>query len=624
MKRFAPVLSIAIGAGLLAGLLGATGCQPKTYRQKADDVALSIIEQGQQQALGHDQPFTIEQPSETLRRRLLQRQGLPYSGNAALGVSDLTKIDRWPEADYPPADQPYGQQGATAFADPMQLSMVDALMIAARNSREYQTRKEQVFQFALDLDLEQNDFRYLFFGTLESRYIDDPGDGPDVRGMENTATGTVTKQLKTGAALTLQLALDLVKLLSLDRSSSFGILADATITVPLLRGAGSHIVTEPLTQAERDVVYSILSLERFKRTLAVQVATEYLSALQQLDQVRNSQENYRRLVNGVRRARRLADAGRLPEIQVDQARQDELRARDRWITSQQSYERRLDSLKLTMGLPTDARIELGYSELQQMAEQAQDALRVLATQPAATTREQPVPADAPVILVPPSKKGGPLEIAPAKAIELAFERREDLSILHGRVFDAQRKVVVAADALQAGLTLAGTAEAGGRRRLSTAGLSNAQLRPEQGIYTVELLVDLPLERTAERNAYRNSYIVMARAVRAVQELEDRIKQEIRDELRSLLQARESFQIQDEAARLAERRVTSTALFLQAGRAEVRDVLESQEALLSAQNARTAALVAYRVSALELQRDMGVLKIDSKGLWSEYRPDDKEH
>ncbi len=72
--------------------------------------------------------------------------------------------------------------------------------------------------------------------------------------------------------------------------------------------------------------------------------------------------------------------------------------------------------------------------------------------------------------------------------------------------------------------------------------------------------------------------------------------------------------------MATRRVTSTNLFLEAGRAQIRDLLEAQEALVSAQNARTAALVNYRVAELELQRDMGVLKIDDKGLWSEYKPD----
>jgi len=72
--------------------------------------------------------------------------------------------------------------------------------------------------------------------------------------------------------------------------------------------------------------------------------------------------------------------------------------------------------------------------------------------------------------------------------------------------------------------------------------------------------------------------------------------------------------------VARRRVDSTDLFLQAGRAQIRDLLEAQESLISAQNALTAALVAYRVTELELQRDMGVLHVDANGLWQEYQPD----
>ncbi|MGB2823773.1 MAG: TolC family protein, partial [Phycisphaerae bacterium] len=68
------------------------------------------------------------------------------------------------------------------------------------------------------------------------------------------------------------------------------------------------------------------------------------------------------------------------------------------------------------------------------------------------------------------------------------------------------------------------------------------------------------------------------------------------------------------------RVTSTDLFLEAGRAAIRDVLEAQEALVQAQNSLTAALVAYRIAELELQRDMGVLEVNEKGLWREYRPE----
>ncbi|HSV26324.1 MAG TPA: TolC family protein, partial [Sedimentisphaerales bacterium] len=141
-------------------------------------------------------------------------------------------------------------------------------------------------------------------------------------------------------------------------------------------------------------------------------------------------------------------------------------------------------------------------------------------------------------------------------------------------------------------------------------------------YQALLTLDLPLDRRLERDNYRISLINFEQSVRALQSLEDRVKQDVRGRLRGLHEARESVQIQATAVTLAEKRVHSTGLFLQAGRAEVRDVLEAQEALLSAQNALTAAIVAYRVTELELQRDMGVLTVDDKGMWQEYRPGDE--
>ena len=111
-------------------------------------------------------------------------------------------------------------------------------------------------------------------------------------------------------------------------------------------------------------------------------------------------------------------------------------------------------------------------------------------------------------------------------------------------------------------------------------------------------------------------------MRDVQILEDEIKISIRNKLRDLLESRETLLIQARSVKLAQKRVRSTNLFLEAGRAQIRDLLESQEALLSAQNALTAAIINYRVAELELQRDMGVLQINEKGLWQEYSPGEK--
>ncbi|MCA1808690.1 MAG: TolC family protein [Lentisphaerae bacterium] len=411
-----------------------------------------------------------------------------------------------------------------------------------------------------------------------------------MRGLANTGSLSWQRRLKYGTLLTTKIAVDLVKLLTMDRSSSFGLLADATITMPLLRGAGRHIVTEPLTQAEQDVVYALHNFERFRKTLAVRVATDYMAVLQQFDQVRNAEDNYQRLAVSTDRVRRLAEAGRLPRIQMDQALQDDLRALDRLTSAKQTYAGRLDNFKITLGLPTDAQLELDRSELDRLT------------------------ADGPRDKV--EDTDDQMERETRASIIKALANRLDLRTAQGRVFDAQRKTLVAADALRMGLTLSAGGAVGESRGLSSADQPDARLRFDEGLYTAGLGLDLPLERTAERNAWRNSLITLERATRDLQALEDQIKLDIRDALRARRQALASHRIQQQALAVAERRVASTELFLQAGRAQVRDILEAQEALVSARNSLTAALVNYRTAELQLLRDMGVLTMNQDGSWME--------
>lgn len=59
------------------------------------------------------------------------------------------------------------------------------------------------------------------------------------------------------------------------------------------------------------------------------------------------------------------------------------------------------------------------------------------------------------------------------------------------------------------------------------------------------------------------------------------------------------------------------MFFEAGRSELRDLLEAQSALLTARNALTSAVINYRMAELQFQRDAGILKIDDNGLLIEY-------
>jgi outer membrane protein TolC len=212
-----------------------------------------------------------------------------------------------------------------------------------------------------------------------------------------------------------------------------------------------------------------------------------------------------------------------------------------------------------------------------------------------------------------------LELSEQTAISLGLARRRDLQVAQGKVFDAQRAVVVAADALGAELTFLGSASVGERRTITTADLDNARLRTDKGVFSALLTLDLPFERTAEAVTYRNRFIQLEQAVREVQKLEDTLKIEIRSRLRELFEARQTLFIQAQAVALAEKRVKSISLFMEAGRAETRDLLEAQDALLAAQNNLTAARVNYRIAELEIQRDMGVLMVTDTGLWQEYSP-----
>ncbi len=605
----------------VVGTCLACGCRTvESFRRQADATAAKAIEQAQRKVVGRTEAVEIESPEDTLRRRLLLDQGLPRSGPASLGTHDLPANEYWDPSRHLEGGRrpPPPWASATGVFRP---TLFQALEVGARNSRDFQAEKEQFFRTALRLDLEQVDFRTIFAGLFSGRVDADLGGAEAVNSATGSSNLSLSRLLKNGSEFTARIGLDLVRLLSQDRSSSLGLYTDASISIPLLRGAGRRIALENLTQAERNVLYAVNRFERFKRTFAVRIATEYLGVLRRYQEVRNAAENYRRLIAARRRARRLADSGRLPEFQYDQAIQNELTARTRWIRARQSAERSLDSFKLLLGLPPDARIELDPRELDRLQAVAERIRR--ATPPEAMEEKVP-PADAPVTLREPTRKGaGPFEMTPGEAVRLALDSRLDLRTAKARVRDAERKIYVATDALRPELTLFGSARAGSHRSLSQADSPNTGIDPTRGAYAALIEFDPGFERTSERVAYREALIQLESAVRNVQGLEDQIKLEVRNDLRALLEARETLQIQLQAVDLARKRVRSTDLFLQAGRASVRDVLESQEALLSAQNAATAALVDYRIAELDLQRDAGVLEVNSAGLWREYNPAGKQ-
>ena len=597
---------------LVSLMLLISGCKtPQEYRQEADNVAGKIINETRNTLPVTHSEISIERPSSIFRRKLIQDQKLDISSNESLGSDALDVVKYWPEPKSTETDPNFL---SSQYANEVKLNFIQTLQIGSENSFEYQSKKESIFQKALALDLRMNEFRSNFFGQLRSNYQNNNSGNRSVTEITNSAELEFNKQFTNGMDISSAIGFDLANLISGNGSSNYGFTWQSYISIPLLRGSGEHIVTEGLTQAQREVIYALLEFERYKKTYAVQIASEYLSVLQRIDEIKNSEENYKSLIYSGRRSRKLADAGRLKEIEVDQALQNELRARRTWISAQESYKRSLDSFKVLLGLPPDAKITLDSKDLEVLVTPVTKTMKKMKE---AVTEQEPesIPdEDAPIILKDVDMSdAGPLELNYNDALKLAFDNRLDLFVAKGRVFDAQRQVIIAADQLRAELTLGGSANFNGSE-------GDTSLDLTKGDFAALLTLDLPLERTKERNAYRNSYIGLEQEIRDYQKLEDSLKLDIRNQLRDLLLARENLYIQSKSVILAQKRVKSTTMFLEAGRTEIRDLLDAQEDLLNAQNGLTSAAVDYRVAELRIQRDMGLLQVDDKGIWKEYTPE----
>lgn len=562
-------------AGVVVVFASVAGCRsPEEHYRRTEEQAMRTVAEIQTRQYGASTPFVVERPEDTLRRRLLLDQQLPtFLATQAVAVSTT----------------------------PLRLTLVDALRAGAANNNDQQARKEVFFRAALQLDLERHAFDWSWAGILTGEAQSDRSGEEEVRGVRAQETAGAQRLLRAGATVGGQIAVDLVKLLTLERPSSLGVVVDFAATVPLLRGAGRDVVMEPMTQAERNALYALLEFDRARQVYAVQVAEYYLGTAERYQRIRNASDSHERLVASRKLAQSLAEAGRLPETQVDQARQDELRARERVLLARQSYERELDRLKTLLGLPVDAAVEIDETELQRIS----DAVAIVAPEQEEATGDHEGTGEA-----------GPLELPARRAIDIALAHRQDLVIAVGQLQDARRQTGVAANALRGGLDLEVDATLGSPRSYGSAGKDDASLDPSEGVYRARLVSRWPWERAAERKAYRESLIAVDRAVRAVERLEDEIKAQVRDHLRTLALARESYLIQRRALTVARRRVESADLNLQAGRAQIRDVLEAQESLLNARNAVITTTMTYRLSELSLQRDLAVLSINEEGLWHE--------
>jgi outer membrane protein TolC len=518
------VTGLAVSATLLAG-----ACQsPDEYKEAADEEVYALVD-SERARLGLDAEFTIEPPESSMRTTLLDGM-------------ELTEP----------------------------LALLDLLALAAENSRDYQTRKESVYRTALDVTRQ----RWLLFGIGGAGVDADlSGSGNSAETLDVTPSASLTRVLGSGATIVLGATWNFAKTLPNGgvQSTVSGLL---DVRQPLMRGFGRRILGEPLTQAERDLVYEVRAFERFRRTFGFDVAQRMYRILQQVNRVENEVQNLANLVLLRERNEAMAEAGRLSEIQVDQARQDELRAENRVIVAEVDLGTQLDNFKLFLGLPIETSIAIDPEELDRLAGE------LLAGS---------VPDE-------------------DEAVTFALRQRLDYMTVLEQVEDAERKIGVAADALRMGLDLTG-----GLTSISSESGQPFDFDLEDLNWSLGVSVDLPVNRLLERNVYRQAVITRNASTRSADQLGDSIVADVRADGRDLRAARENYEIQTSAVDLGRRRIESTKLNLQAGRATTRDLLEAQDALVNSENAATGALIEYTLARLGLFLDLELLQVDEGGI-----------
>jgi len=509
-------------------------CSAAEYRAEADLQVYEILQNAARGVTGDAKVFNIDRPVDTLRRQLM-----------------TTK-------------------------EAVTLSLTDALDVAAANSRDFQRQKETLYLSGLTLTTRQHNFA-VQFASSPSADVTGNGinSGDDKIFLDFQEDLSASMNLESGGRLVASFFNSWFR----DILTAGGWAADSvlslTFTQPLMRGFGERIAREPLTQAERNVIYAMRSFERFRSSFAVGIVSDYYNVLSDVEDLRSVQENYTSLVLDQKRIQALYEENRKNITDLDRAKQSVLVAKNRVVIAEARLESSLDGFKFTLGLPVDANVQVDPREFENLT-----YLQV--------------------------EKNMPNE---ATLIRTALERRFDYQTALDEVADAGRKVYVAEDALRSSLDFSSSIS------VPTEPDQPVKFDFENLTWAAGFDLDLAMDKLVERNAYRTSLINLEAAVRTRERIQDQVKTDMRQDVRQLRSAFESYEIQTVSVAVARQRVEQTEAFQAANRPGVStlDVLDAKESLVNAEIALTGARVTYAIARLALLRDLEALPLEPKGL-----------
>ena len=571
---------------------------------------------------------------------------------------------------------------------PYVVTAEQAFKLALINSRTYQFRLEQMYLVSLAVTLQRFAFEPQFIVGLSPLTpasglgfpVNPPNSflyrtketGQQVSTLNLGTVAGVGKLLSGGGRLLTGIATQVVfdfvgKTPRQPKVQSF---LPLSFVQPFLRGGGRAVTLEALTQAERNLVYEIRTYAKFRQEFVVATLVGgafqnfgsnvqgqgfsgggnsdpvigFLNVLQDLQTVENDLKNvaafdqlytvFVELIEG-------ASSG-LSKLQLDQVDSQRQQARQQLLTDRTQYRNDLDQYKIQLGLPPDVPLTLDR-RFTESFKQVFDAIDLWAISPRRELTQLPeiaakLPTLQDIVIDGRSVLGiyrddynneDKLEDLLLAGERVAMENRLDLMNARAQLYDSWRQIKVSANALQGILNVAVT-----NQFLTPPNTTNPLAFVDQAKqFSLVLNAELPLIRVAERNTFRTTLINYQRQRRALQNTEDFLKFQIRQDIRGVQQqylsyeiAKRNFVLQVSVKDQSFEQIIAPPVSLDAssqGAIQTQNLITAQSGILRLENSLVQLWLSFQLARLTLYRDLGTLPYDEWEAFYELFPPESD-